>query len=466
MIFLERKKPSVVLSWSILMITLPYVGFVLYLLIGGSLSWKTRRMLKRKVVGGREFKILADEQRYIMENQNEVLGELETKYSPLIKQNLLASDSIISQNNKIEIFTSGPTKIRQLIKDIDGAKKSINISYYIFATDGVGKIILRKLIEKAGKGVEVNLLIDSVGSLRSDRKEFKKLVRAGGKFAEFFPPLFGFRLFNFRLNYRNHRKIVVIDNKIGYTGGINIRDDHMGKHKRLNPWIDMHLRMEGNGVMELQKVFLKDWRYAYKGKDFNDKYINRFFEKSGNDVGCSGVQVVSSGPDEELQYIKNAMIRMILTAKKSIKLITPYFVPDESFMEALRIANSCGIDIEIIVPSIPDKKIVYYTSLSYLRELAQVGVKVYLKRGFTHSKCLIIDEEVSTVGTCNTDVRSFGLNFETNVFIYDLAVTRKLVRIFNGYLNDSILADKLWFKNLPLSIKLAKSVSRLFSAIL
>lgn len=465
-IFLERTKPQIAVSWSIVLLTLPFIGFLLYVMFGGNLSVKTQRMLKRKSIRGKEFKQLIENQKIALMNDKIKLNAVEQKYKQLIFQNLNLSDSILSQNNQIKIYNDGTSKFSALLRDIDNAKKCINICYYIFATDTTGMLLLKKLIQKANQGVEVNLLIDSVGSLKSSRKELKKLVRAGGKVAEFFPPIFGFRMFNLRINYRNHRKIVVIDNQIGYVGGVNIRDDHMGKDSKLYPWTDLHLRIEGDSVMELQKTFLRDWRYAYNKPDFDEYYLNRFFERSNNNVGDSGVQIVSSGPDDNKESIKKAMVRMILSAKKSVIIESPYFVPDDSFMEAIRIAVASKVEVNLILPRVADHKSVYYCSLSYLRELALIGVNIYLKRGFLHSKCIIVDGEVATVGTCNADIRSFQLNFEVNAIIYDKIVCNTLLEIFENDRLNSIVADKAWFNNLPMRVKFMKSFWRLFSAIM
>ncbi|MGN1227477.1 MAG: cardiolipin synthase [Christensenellales bacterium] len=465
MIFLERKNPQSVLSWSLVMTFLPMIGFFLYCLLGNSISIKTKKMIREKSIRGKEFKEIVLNQKLGIDSGELPLRDVEYKYKQLIRQNLLMSQCALSQNNKIDIFTTGKQKIEQLLKDIEGATKSINICYYIFATDKVGMQVLNALIKKASQGVEVNLLIDAVGSLKSDRKEFKRLKKAGGNVAEFFPPLLGFRLFNLKMNYRNHRKIVVIDNKIGYTGGINIRDDHMGDVLRLSPWTDMHIRLQGDAVIDLQKLFLGDWRFAYKNKDFDDDNLQRFFE-TPTVTGKSGVQVVYSGPDEEEQQIKKSMIKMILSAKKSVILETPYFVPDESFIEAIKIASASGVDIKIITPKLPDKKFVFYTSLSYLKEMVNYGIKVYQREGFIHSKCLLVDDEVCLIGTCNADIRSFKLNFEDACIIYDEDVAKQVGRICAYDLSYSNEIDKVWFKKLPTKIKIAKSFYRLFSAIL
>ena len=465
MVFLERKSPQSILSWVLIITILPLIGFLFYVLLGNKLSFKTRKMLKQKRLQSSEFQEIIQKQKLLIDSGSISLRENELANKQLIRHNLLVDNAILSQNNKIEIFSQGKDMFRSLMRDIDNAKKSINICFYILATDKTGSLLIKKLIEKASEGVEVNLLFDAIGSLRSNRKQFLNLERAGGRVAEFFPPAFGFRLFNFKINYRNHRKIVVIDNQIAYTGGTNIRDDHMGLSKRLNPWTDMHIKVQGSAVVELQKIFLRDWRFSYKKKDFNDNFLNRFFEKP-EITGNSGMQIVCSGPDDDEHQIKQGLIKMINSAKHSVVLETPYFVPDESFMEALKIACNSGIDVSIILPEIPDKKIVYYSTLSYASDACKFGAKIYLRKGFIHSKCLLIDGKTVSIGSCNADNRSFKLNFEVNAFIYDEEVAKKVESITKYDIDNSVYVDKLWFKNLSLGKKFAKNVARLFSAIL
>lgn len=465
MIFLERKTPQSVLSWTLILTVLPIIGFLFYAVLGNNLSLKTKKMLKHKKLQSNEFKEIISKQKLLIDTGNINLRENEYENKQLIRHNLLGDNAMLSQNNKIEVFSQGKDMYKSLLKDVEKAKKSINMCFYIFATDTHGSLLLKTLIQKASEGVEVNLLYDSVGSLRSSRKQFLNLERAGGHIAEFFPPYFGFRLFNFKINYRNHRKIVVIDNQIGYTGGMNIRDDHMGLNKKLHPWTDLHIRVQGSAVIDLQKCFLQDWRFSYKKTNFNDNYLNRFFEKPEIE-GKSGMQIVCSGPDLAIQQIKTGLIKMIMTAKKSIILETPYFVPDESFMEALRIARNSGVDVKIILPKTPDKRLVYYCTLSYAHDASKFGAKVYLREGFIHSKCLLIDGKTVSLGSCNADNRSFKLNFEINSFIYDEVIGQKIYQICKSDIENSVYVDEDWFKNLSFMKKLQINFFRLFSAIL
>lgn len=465
MVFLERKSPQSILSWILILTFLPVLGFLFYVIFGNSLSFKTKKMLKQKKIENAEFKRIIKNQKLLIDSDSIHLRDVEMQNKQLIRHNLLVDDAILTQNNIVEIFSQGKDMFKALMRDIENAKKSINLCFYILATDHTGSLLIKKLIEKAGQGVEVNLLVDAIGSLHSNRKQFLNLKQAGGRVAEFFPPYFGFRMFNFKVNYRNHKKIVIIDNQIAYTGGTNIRDDHMNLDKRLSPWIDEHLRIRGGAVIELQKIFLEDWRFSYKGSDFNDNYLNRFFEKPEK-TGTTGMQIVRSGPDSEEQQIKQALIKMIMSAKNQVLLETPYFVPDDSFIEALKIACNSGVEVKIVIPSIPDKKIVYYSTLSYAQEATNFGAKIYLRKGFIHSKSLIIDGKVASIGSCNADNRSFKLNFEVNTFIYDEKVALKAKEICLSDIQNSLYVDKLWFKNLSISKKFWISIFRLFSAIL
>ena len=465
MVFLERKSPQSILSWILILTVLPVFGFLFYVIFGNKLSIKTRRMLTQKKLQSNEFQHIIRKQKLLIDSGSIHLREIELENKQLIRHNLLVDNSVLTQNNIVEIFSQGKEMFKALMKDIENAKKSINMCFYILATDNTGSLLIKKLIEKASEGVEVNLLVDAIGSLHSKRKQFLNLTRAGGRVAEFFPPSFGFRLFNFKVNYRNHKKIVVIDNQIAYTGGTNIRDDHMSLDKRLTPWTDEHLRIQGGAVVELQKIFLQDWRFSYKGTDFNDNYLNRFFEKPEH-TGTTGMQIVCSGPDTDEQQIKQGLIKMIMSAKKYILLESPYFVPDESFIEALKIACKSGVDVSIVLPSVPDKKIVYYSTLSYAHEATMFGAKIYLRKGFIHSKCLIVDGRVASIGSCNADNRSFKLNFEVNTFIYDDKVAHQAEEICKNDIENSLYVNNLWFKNLPTGKKFLINVFRLFSAIL
>lgn len=461
MIFLERKKLSSVISWTTVLTIFPIFGYLLYICFGSGLSIRVRRLIANYKL----FEVGYDEviNRYNV-TQSEVLENLANNEGVI--KCCYCYGSTLCPKNDVKIFINGVDKINALIQDLENAKESINIEYYIFANDEVGKRVMDVLIRKAREGVKVKLIYDSIGSLKAPRRFFRRLRKAGGDVAEFFPPFAHIRKVNLKLNYRNHKKIVVIDGKIAYTGGINIRDDHLGKNKKVSPWRDAHLRIEGTGVYPLQNIFLNDWRYVKKENYTSEKYINDglFPEVSRN--GDAYLQVVTSGPDNQIQKIKEVFIKMITNAKESILIQTPYFVPDSAFRAALRIALASGVKVKIMLPAKPDYRTIFWVSLSYLKEFVELGAEVYLFDGFLHSKAIVVDDNMLSIGTSNLDHRSFGLNFEDTVILY----SKKLNEEYREYFKDDLLksqaADLLYFKRKRWLTKFAQAIFRLFSPIL
>jgi cardiolipin synthase len=270
-------------------------------------------------------------------------------------------------------------------------------------------------------------------------------------------------MINIRVNYRNHRKIAVIDGKEAFVGGFNIGDEYLGENKRFGYWRDTHLKIVGSAANSLQQRFLLDWRYASNEKiAFDKKYFPCIYSN-----GNIGIQIVSSGPDSEWEQIKNGYIKMINSAKKSVYIQTPYFIPDESILEALKIASLSGVDVRIMIPSKPDHLFVYWASLSYVGELLKSGVKSYkYNKGFIHSKAIVVDGKISSVGTANMDVRSFRLNFEVNAFIYDSSVSERLTKIFEEDIKCCTEITQELYGSRSLFIKFKESISRLLSPVL
>ncbi|MBQ8444263.1 MAG: cardiolipin synthase [Clostridia bacterium] len=461
MIFLEKRKPENIIAWMTTLTFLPVVGFIFYIIFGSGLSVRVRRMIKRKAISERD----------IIRNIDGIETLEETKIKDIYKKDIGIVSLAYSfgayplPGNDIKIFNDGPSLFQSLKQDVISAKKCINIEYYIFADDKTGKQMMALLCQKAREGVEVNLIYDSVGSRKAPRRFFRKLEKAGGKVGEFFPPFMNIRLINLKMNYRNHRKIVVIDGKIGYTGGINIRDDHMGKHKRLNPWRDTHVRIEGAGVYGLQNIFLDDWRYCTNDNTPPKIYLENGYFPSPSIMGDASVQIISSGPDSPVQKIKETYVKLITNAKYKVYIQTPYFIPDDVFFSALRIAVRSGVDIRIMVPKIPDKHTVYLATLSYLKQMAEMGVKVYLYNGFLHSKTLIVDNNKLSIGTCNMDNRSFGLNFEDTVLIYSKKINDEYVKTFEKDMVSSQEVNVNYFQKKRWITKFLQAIMRLLSSL-
>ena len=461
MVFLEKKKPQTIIAWLTILTFFPGVGFIFYVLLGSGLSYRTRRMLKRKSISEKD--VLSNIKG--LKTFSEVSAMRRFAKNGELMKLCFDMGGYPCLGNDVKFFCHGFEKMAILKQDLLSAKHSINLEYYIFANDSVGREIMDILIKKAKEGVKVKLIYDSVGSKKTRKRFFRKLEKAGGEVAEFFPPFMHIRMINLKINYRNHRKIVVIDGKIAYTGGINIREDHMGMKKRLSPWRDASIRIEGGGVFPLQNIFLDDWRYAKNDKTPTEHYIDEYFPapKHRGDVG---LQVLTSGPDSKLQKIKEAYVKMITTAKKRVWLQTPYFVPDDVFISALTIAQKSGVDVRIILPSRPDRWTVFYPTLSYAREMAQIGVKTYFYNGFMHAKTLLVDDDKLSIGSCNLDNRSFGLNFESTVILYSEKLNSEYAEEMQKDMAESNLADESYFKKAPALSKIAQSIFRLFAPLL
>lgn len=460
MIFIERRKLSSVISWLTVLTFLPIIGFLFYIVFGSGLSFRVRRMISHHKLYGLEY-----DQKIVKYFDNEEINQADENTLGIVKC-CYSYGSIICPKNDVKIFTNGPDKLKALLYDIENAKHSINIEYYIFADDKTGKQVMNALIKKAKEGVKVKLIYDSIGCLGAPRRFFRKLKKAGGEIAEFFPPFAYIRMVNLKMNYRNHKKIVVIDGKIAYTGGINIRDDHMGMKKKLSPWRDTHIRITGTGVYPLQNIFLNDWRYVKKETFPSSYYMEKGLFPEPETTGDAFLQVVVSGPDSPVQNIKETYIKLMTNAKKEILIQTPYFIPDETIMSALRIAIASGVNVKIMVPSKPDHRTVFWVTQSYLKEFVELGADIYFYEGFLHSKTLVVDDEILSIGTCNMDNRSFNLNFEDTVILYSEKLNQEYKEYFKQDLQHCKQADILYFKKKLFLTKFAQAIFRLFSPIL
>jgi cardiolipin synthase A/B len=460
-IFKERRDVGSSWAWLLVLFFIPILGFILYLLLGQNLSRK--RLFHWDDIKKTGFEeILETQITTLRANKFKFLNQVTSNNRDLIYMHLIKNQAILTEDNAVQIFTDGKEKFDQLFKDIRRAKEYIHIQYYIIKNDNLGKKLIEELTKKAKEGVKVRVLYDDLGSRGLPKRLFKDFRAAGGLVEVFFPSKF--RFINLRMNYRNHRKLVIIDGKIGYVGGFNIGDEYLGLNAKFGYWRDTHLRIQGMAVYALQVRFILDWNQA---SDVNDVYyVPNLFPESVSH-GAVGIQIVTSGPDSELEQIKNGYIKMIMSAKKSIYIQTPYFIPDASLLDTLRIACLSGIEVNIMIPNKPDHLFVYWATLSYIGDLLKVGANVYIyNNGFVHAKTLVVDEEVSSVGTANIDYRSFKLNFEVNAFLYDEGISKKLTRIFKEDMLVSKLLTFEEFQQRSLEVRFKESVSRLLSPIL
>lgn len=460
-VFKDTREISATWAWLLVLFLLPVVGFIMYLFFGKKLSkqnifdLKSQETLGISEIANSQLELLGEGTVLPVFENNIYLKDLATLF-------LESDESIITKGNKVELIIDGEEKFAQLMEDILNAKHHIHMIYYIFKDDDLGRRVMDALIEKASQGIEVLVIYDAMGSRTTSRKFWKKLEEAGGKAVSFFPQSFAF--INFRINYRNHRKIVVIDGVIGYVGGFNIGNEYLGISK-MGYWRDSHLRIQGNAVLTLQSRFFIDWN-AVVSETHGREYSESYFPISKS-LGPSSMQIVSNGPDSDFQKIKMGFIKMISMAKESIYIQSPYFIPDESVLEALSIAALSGVDVRIMIPSKPDHPFVYRATEFYSKTIIESGVKVYIyQNGFLHAKTMVVDSQAATVGTSNFDVRSFKLNFEVNAFIYDAEFAKKMEATFMEDIKDCTEATKSYFEKQSSWLKFKQTFSRLFSPIL
>ncbi|AOR24495.1 cardiolipin synthase [Clostridium taeniosporum] len=456
LIFIERKDPTTTWAWLLILIILPGLGFVLYLLFGQNLS--RQKIFKEKTqIDEIKRKNLSD--RY---NSSSNCHDGGDKFFDLRKMNYNHSGSQYTTNNDLQVYVNGEDKFKQLIEDIRSAKRYIHIEYYIFRNDCLGKKIIDELTKKAANGIEVRLLADSMGSYTLTKKALKEYLNAGGKFAIFFPGILPH--INTRINYRNHRKIVVIDGKYGYVGGFNVGKEYINKDPKIGFWRDTHVRIEGEAVNDLNERFLLDWCYA-SGEEIID--YKKYLSEINEEIGDVGIQIVTSGPDHEEEYIRNAYIKLINNAKKNLYLETPYLVPDLPILEALKISALSGVDVRIIIPGNPDHFFMKWAASSYIGELLDAGIKMYYyKKGFIHAKAMVADSTVVSIGTANMDIRSFKLNFEVNAFIFDDRVASDYEKQFMEDIKFSEEITKESHACRSTYLKIKESLARLLSPIL
>ncbi len=458
-VFFERRDVGYTWAWLMVLFFIPILGFIVYIFFGRQLKQKNFYRLSSEE---REFLQLAADMQLISINGEKRNDPIVNKYADLIRMNIASSNALISNDNEITIFNDGKEKFHSLLNDIKMAKKEINLEYYIIQPDALGEEIRDELTKKAKDGVKVRVLYDEVGSKRISPAFFHKLRQAGGEVEVFFPSLL--RLINFRINNRNHRKLCIIDGEIAYIGGFNIGNEYLGLDKKFGYWRDTHFKVKGDAVNQIQGRFILDWDQAGNHQKHSYKEFSFQAEKhSGN----SHVQIISSGPNSRTEHLKNMYIKLILSAKKSIYIQSPYFVPDSSFMDACKIALLSGVDLRIMIPNKPDHPFVYWATWAHAGELLSYGAKILLyENGFLHAKTIVVDQEVASVGTMNIDARSFRLNFEVNAIVYDEKVAKQLNEMFQ---NDSDMSSELTlerYKERSLIIKLKEGISRLLSPIL
>ncbi|MDW5563431.1 MAG: cardiolipin synthase [Methanomassiliicoccus sp.] len=462
-IFLERRSPNNVIFWIMALFLLPGVGFFLYIVFGRRPHRWNRRVLRfeEKERGYARSLSAAGIPGTLEEGADRSRGLLKEQ-EPLVRL-LQDGGAMLTGGNSVRLITEGPEMYDLLFEDVRRAKDHIHLEYYVFHDDAVGNELLSILIAKAEEGVKVRLLIDDVGA-RPSPMMLIELKARGGQYARFYPShIPGLRWLNLNINYRNHRKIAVIDGQIGYIGGFNVGEEYIGKDPELGHWRDTHMRVEGRGVQSLQRRFLVDWSYS----SGEDSISNQSYFPRGDSPGEVAMQVVSSGPTERADQVKEAYLKLIASARVSIRIQTPYFVPDRSVIDMLSIAARSGVDVRIMVPRRKDVPMVHWVSQSYVGEMLVSGVRAYYyENGFLHAKTIIVDGVVTSIGSANWDIRGFSLNFETNAVIYSDEVGKEHETIFLRDMESCTELTKEAYDHRPLSERIKESVFRLAAPLL
>ena len=460
MIFKEKRSTNSIIAWILILYLAPYVGFIVFILIG-------RKMNNANMFGFKNAELNTFKS-YLNKNEEKNKYNKESLYEKN-KDMILALEAMdyspYRNDNNVSMYSDGKLFFNELLESLKKAKKSINIEFYIFKNDDIGTKILNVLEEKAKEGVEVRLLYDSVGSRSLNRNVLNKLINEGGKVGEFFPSWLKF--ININMNFRNHRKIVVIDNNVGFVGGFNVGDEYLGKDSKFGYWRDTHIKFTGSAVNDLNLRFLADWRYATK----EEVSLEEIFEANEENSNSNnvGMQIVSSGPNLSDKYeIKMAYLKMIQKAKKYLYIQSPYLIIDNSISDSLKLAAASGVDVKIMIPGKGDHPFVYWANLVYAGDLIKEGIRVfhYDKNAFLHDKTVVIDDEVCSIGTANMDTRSFELNFEVSSFIYSEKIAKEQKYEFE---NDMKMCEELTlekYQNRSRIVKIKESLSRLFSDVL
>ena len=474
-VFFQRRDPKSVWTWLLLLYFVPVFGFFFYLIFA-------QDMHKNKMFRVKEVE---DRLRYSVKSQEDFLkthdlyleDPLAADYGDLVLYNLETSGAVLTLDNQVEIFTDGEEKFEDLRRELRRAEHFIHIQYYIIKNDELFDSIVPILSDRVKHGVEVRILYDGMGGRFMPKRRWRELEQAGIRVGCFFPPFLG-RL-NLRVNYRNHRKIVVIDGRTGYVGGFNIGREYLGKDPKFGYWRDTHLKIQGDAVISLQIRFALDWNYAAGENLFKDgRYFMDRIRAARNmsslpvmidrlERDARGIQIITSGPDSQTRQLRENYLELFHKARHHIYIQTPYFVPDDAVLSALKIAAQSGVDVRLMIPCKPDHPFVYWATYSYTGELVGAGARCYTyEDGFLHAKGVMVDSRVSCYGTANMDIRSFELNFEVNATIYDENTTERLEEAFLEDLTRCREVTREVYEARSMWIRIKEQGSRLLSPLL
>ena len=450
-IVMDNRNPVKTMAWILVLVFLPVVGLVFYIFFGR--SRRHERIIGKKVYSHLLRKPMAE---YL----SQPADALPEDYARLIALFRHVNQSLPFEGNLVETYTTGATFLQSLLRELGRAERHIHLESYIFENDAVGRLVRDVLVQKAREGVEVRVIYDDVGCWHVPGRFFEQMREAGVDVRSFLKVRFPH--FTNKVNYRNHRKIVVVDGHTGFVGGMNLAVRYV-RGTGGGTWRDTHLMLRGKAVHGLQTAFLLDWYFVDRTLMTSAKYFPRLDGQPGNAL----VQVVTSEPVGPWREIMQGLLTALATARRYFYIQTPYFLPTDPILNALQTAALSGVDVRLMLPLRADSRLTQLASRSYLADVLRAGVKVYLYRpGFLHSKLMVSDDRLSTVGSTNLDFRSFEHNFEVNAFIYDTETALQMREIFLQDQRECLQVSLRQWEKRPRRHKAAESVVRLLSPLL
>lgn len=447
-VVLENRSPVRTVAWVLVLLFIPVAGLIIYIFFGQKFG-KERTIARRSIhsddCSPACSRAIPDEKRI-------------PEYRGIMSLVRNADQSVPLYGRCTDMFTDGQSFIDSLIADIRHAKSFIHMEFYIIDDDRIGRTVRDALAQKAGEGVEVRFIYDDVGCLKTKDKFFRPITANGGQVFPFLEVRFP--RFSRKVNFRNHRKLVVIDGKTAYIGGMNIAERYAS-----SGWRDLHIRLTGDIVFSIQDVFLRDWHFV--SREFLNDPRFYFLDNTKTDCGNTQMQIALSSPAERWRGIRQGLLKIILEAKKYIYIITPYFLPDEVILSAMQTAALSGVSVKLMIPEKGDNRIVNLGTRSYIYDILKCGAEVIMyKPAFVHSKLVVCDDSFVSIGSSNMDFRSFDNNFEANCFIYDKQLAETCRDIFIGGIKQGRIINTEAWKRRPKAIRLTESVVRMFSPLL
>ncbi|WP_278951617.1 cardiolipin synthase [Lactobacillus apis] len=463
-VFHRRRSVSTTWAWLIILLVFPVIGITLYGFFGRGISQENIFAINKQHHIG-----LRNVQKSITKAPKKIsASDTSNKAKMVVHFFDRNSESPLSKNNHVKLYTDGEQMFHDMISDIENAQQTINVEFYTFYNDEIGNKMLNLLIKKAKEGVKVKLLYDAWGSLGATKAWFDQLNKAGGEVLPFVTSRN--MITRYRINYHLHRKIVIVDGKTSWTGGFNVGDQYLGRKKKFGYWRDSQVRIVGSASLLLQERFVMDWNASIQDEAQLITFNTLLFpDLDENEIhpGDVATQIISDGPDRDNANMRNGIIKLMFQAKKRLWLQTPYLIPDDAMFATLQTIAMSGVDLRIMIPCKPDHPFIYRATQWYANELSRYGVKIYIyDKGFIHAKTIVVDDDFSTVGSMNQDYRSYDLNFEDVAVFYDKNFTEEVAKSFEQDMQNSTLLTPEMIEQQGRWLRTLQSFSRMLSPIL